>query len=82
MSSNSTTSAASATTTSDASVYSGSCACGAVSISVPTSVVPLVQAYCHCNSCRVYNQAPINSAIVLPRKNNLLNLYFSFSFFF
>lgn len=46
--------------------YSGSCACGACSIQIPKSAHIIMQAYCHCHSCRQFTQAPIHAVINVP----------------
>lgn len=43
----------------DTHSYHGSCYCGAVNVMVTGA--PVMQAYCHCRSCRKWHAAPINA---------------------
>jgi hypothetical protein len=43
----------------DQKTYKGSCFCGAVELSVTGS--PDAAGFCHCNSCRAWNAAPVNA---------------------
>ena len=44
---------------SDARVYSGSCFCGAVQLTVTGE--PAAMGYCHCESCRHWSAGPVNA---------------------
>ncbi len=48
-------------------VRKSGCACGAVEVEI--SGEPVVQAYCHCNSCRGWLGAPIHAASLWPTAN-------------
>jgi hypothetical protein len=45
--------------------YHASCSCGAVEIEADGE--PVVQCYCHCNSCRRFTGTPVNAPVLWPR---------------
>ncbi len=45
--------------------YHASCSCGAVQIEADGE--PIIQCYCHCNSCRQFSGAPVNAPVLWPR---------------
>jgi hypothetical protein len=47
--------------------YHASCYCGAVEIEADGE--PVVQCYCHCNSCRRFTGSPVNAPVLWPRDN-------------
>lgn len=47
--------------------YHAQCSCGAVQMKVEGE--PVVQCYCHCNSCRSYTGSPVNTPVLWPRAN-------------
>lgn len=49
---------------SEAKVYSGSCFCGAVQLTVTGE--PAAMGYCHCESCRHWSAGPVNAFTLWP----------------
>ena len=47
--------------------YHASCSCGAVELEADGE--PVVQCYCHCNSCRQFSGSPVNAPVLWPRDN-------------
>jgi hypothetical protein len=47
--------------------YHAQCSCGAVKLEANGE--PVVQCYCHCNLCRSYTGAPVNTPVLWPRQN-------------
>lgn len=45
--------------------YHASCSCGAVEIEADGE--PVVQCYCHCNSCRQFTGSPVSAPVLWPR---------------
>lgn len=45
--------------------YHAQCSCGAVKLEAEGE--PVVQCYCHCNSCRSATGAPVNTPVLWPR---------------
>ncbi|WP_339630422.1 GFA family protein [uncultured Sneathiella sp.] len=45
--------------------YHASCSCGAIEIEADGE--PVVQCYCHCNSCRSFTGCPVNAPVLWPR---------------
>lgn len=45
--------------------YHAQCSCGAVQMEADGE--PLVQCYCHCNSCRSLTGSPVNAPVLWPR---------------
>jgi len=48
----------------EAKVYSGSCFCGAVQLTVTGE--PAAMGYCHCESCRRWSAGPVNAFTLWP----------------
>ena len=48
----------------EAKVYSGSCFCGAVQLTVTGE--PAAMGYCHCESCRHWSAGPVNAFTLWP----------------
>ena len=46
-------------------VFHAQCSCGAVKLEMTGE--PVVQCYCHCNSCRSYTGSPVNTPVLWPR---------------
>ncbi|QJF51457.1 GFA family protein [Roseobacter ponti] len=46
-------------------IFKAQCSCGAVRLEA--SGEPVVQCYCHCNSCRSYTGAPVSAPVLWPR---------------
>lgn len=49
---------------SDANVYTGTCFCGAVELTVTGE--PAAMGYCHCDSCREWSAGPVNAFSLWP----------------
>lgn len=47
--------------------YRAQCACGTVQLEADGE--PVVQCYCHCNSCRSYTGSPVNTPVLWPASN-------------
>jgi hypothetical protein len=45
--------------------YHAQCSCGAVQLEADGE--PVVQCYCHCNSCRSFTGSPVNAPVLWPR---------------
>lgn len=45
--------------------YHAQCSCGAVQLEAEGE--PIVQCYCHCNSCRSLTGSPVNAPVLWPR---------------
>lgn len=47
-------------------VYTGTCACGKVSISLDKETKPVLPVICHCNDCTKHNMSPIVGIMGFP----------------
>ena len=47
--------------------YHARCACGAVQLKADGE--PVVQCYCHCNSCRSFTGSPVSTPVLWPKAN-------------
>lgn len=47
-------------------IYHAKCSCGAVQLEAEGE--PVVQCYCHCNSCRSFTGSPVNTPVLWPRE--------------
>lgn len=47
--------------------YHAQCACGAVQLEADGE--PVVQCYCHCNSCRSFTGSPVSTPVLWPRQS-------------
>eukprot|EP01119_Soliformovum_irregulare_P005862 TRINITY_DN17603_c0_g1_i1.p1 TRINITY_DN17603_c0_g1~~TRINITY_DN17603_c0_g1_i1.p1 ORF type:complete len:149 (+),score=6.47 TRINITY_DN17603_c0_g1_i1:62-508(+) len=47
----------------DDNAYTGTCACGRVTIHVDKDCIPPLSVWCHCNDCTRHNMAPVVGAM-------------------